>query len=88
LGLEGTPSWKVTVPVQEDRTPKASIHGAAPLGSLFAARLQEGGNHAIIYCLTGTQQENAYVPFGELDGRITAQTLQMSCSAGEAVLRG
>jgi 2-dehydropantoate 2-reductase len=27
-----------------------------------------------VYCLTGTEQEKAYVPFGEIDGRITART--------------
>jgi ketopantoate reductase len=28
----------------------------------------------VVHCLTGTEEEKAYVPFGEVDGRITART--------------
>lgn len=32
----------------------------------------------VMYCLTGTEKDKAYVPFGEVDGRITDRTRQVA----------
>jgi ketopantoate reductase len=32
----------------------------------------------VVHCLAGTEDDKAYVPFGEVDGRITARTLEVA----------
>ncbi|MEJ2735407.1 MAG: 2-dehydropantoate 2-reductase N-terminal domain-containing protein [Anaerolineae bacterium] len=32
----------------------------------------------VVHCLTGTEEDKAYVPFGEVDGRITDRTREMA----------
>ena len=32
-----------------------------------------------VHCLTGTEDDKAYVPFGEVDGRITERTQEVAC---------